>query len=1482
MAVYSIETPKGVLEIEHDGDPSELTGAVESWMSEQEKPKQTGTDMLKRIPAGIAKASADAGAGLLRMSEYVPISPVTEIAKAIPGGKEAIAGVRDYVAGLGDSAASSYGVDPKQNETIPSKIISGAASIVPAIASGPLAPATIAGMMGEQQYQEAADAGGTETQKNIALYGGAAVGALSEALLGVPALLRSAKAAGIPEATFKAISKEAAAQALKGAAREGTQEGVEQVAQNLIANKIAGYDKERGTFEGVPQAMALGAVVGGPVGAVMQTAASLDAISAQAQASSEQTVSEIASVAAAEPPPAIPEAPAPVTVDVTQNGVRTEEVFQPGDTTPSAVVETPAVQDIVPAIKVGDKIIQGEKGQTHQDIVTKYVDETGDVDALNDSLDPGNRLFMDPVGNTYTREQAKEKFGVAFSEDLREKQAAEKEEATFDRQDMVELMDRNSPGEALNYREIRKALGEERYVKRVIPISRLDKSDYGEENFVDPARATLSKGAIIVGPDGKIIDGRHRTAALAKQGEQTVEAYLPQSLANKWATAATTDTGQTPPIQQPPATAGEATVPAEGTAEAAPQQDVTLSAAQLEERIDTILSKHQASTDPAEQTRLWNEAKALMAEQMKAEGQSMGPGAASSAEALATYAERKFGIRFQDNPAIAKELKEAAGNRFYEVLPNKVTAQEATELIDRVGDDQAERMIRDDKSDTSFAVRSTVGQILIQRLNQQYKQLQETNPQEAQAVLNRAADLAEWQMDFGTRLGQGVQSFAMWMRLTPEGKLLGVKKAVKKARERHRQQNQTEVDQVLDTLNTDRTPEEKTQDMQRLGKKNRVARRVRKKLKQLTKEKQTAESFYDTAAADLGLPSLTPEQELELKDLADKVDLAPEGLPKWEAADKFTRAAQAIKGFTKRDLIFGYYYGNILSGAGTQIVNTVDTFFNVVNDVNTLAAANPKAAALIYGALGKGIANGKADAMLSLSKGRRISSNQIGESSGLMEQAKFGQKGGVPSLGPGKVAEMARAVLETKAGAPLNAWKYIGRLMGASDAVMFRGAQEARAALLAFRIATEEGLTSSQRTKRVNEIMGWDRVEEFMEKAKSEGYSGNEQAARATELMLQQRPEGMMQDASEFAGSSTYNERPRGPLGFISGIAQQIGNKYPAFRLIVPFTNIVANVFNRRLDNLPGVALYRARRGYYGSEEAGKNAIIRGHISLGMLTALGALAAQGVIEISGPGPEDPEKRRQLKESGWRPYSIKVGDTYYSYANTPIALGLGIMGNMIDWSKYQKPDQKKDQAFAEATVYSVFGLASYLVSQSFISGLANFMDIFGSSKGKANFAIRNFMSSTASAAVPMSALLKDIDSIYDDARKQSKTLGQAMLSQIPFARYFGKPALNAFGEPIKTGKIRPLMRFASTKTEDPAWSIVSEKQLRVPVPDPFFKTDDENYEYQKLSGQRTKQWILDNAETLRALPTEDAQDLLNESTTRIRKGIRGEMLFKAIQ
>lgn len=866
-----------------------------------------------------------------------------------------------------------------------------------------------------------------------------------------------------------------------------------------------------------------------------------------------------------------------------------------------------------------------------------------------------------------------------------------------------------------------------------------------------------------------------------------------------------------------------------------------------------------------------------------------GPGAASAKEPLASYEKRGFGERLQQDFKLAQELRENIGDRYYEPIPNTVTVDEAIKITNERPVSDSINAIRDETSGIPFHVRATMGQMLVKRLNESYRNLRETNPVEADTILNHAVDTSEWLSRFGTELGQGVQAFSMWGRLTPEGKLLSVERSVRKSRDRYTAEHGGEVGQILDTLNTEgMTDAERFDALRKLFKTNTTASKVKPHIPKLLESartgKLTDQKFYEIAGDRLGLPKWDKHTAAEIVRLAAKVDAAPEGMPRDRATFELSKFIATQKGFDARDVPIGIYYGNMLSGYNTQIVNSLDTFLNIASELNGLAVANPRAAAKIYHNAARGFLDGRLDFISALAKGRMVTDGKWLEVPKLMEVANFGRKGGVPINVKSRTDAVIKAISESRPATILNGWKYVTRLMSASDAFMYRGAYEARMALLGDRVARQEGLSGRALDKRVEELLG--RAEEqthrYELQAKSEGFTGIDAATRVSELRNMSRSMDARADADDFASLATYNHDPQGWLGYVANGLGKASQKYPLLKLFVPFTRIVANVTNRGLNYTPlgfKRAFYGYERGHPLDADARASMLARATFGTLGMTALAAMQSAGTLEINGAGPSDPERRRALEAAGWKPYSLKIGDHYWSYVYTPIGLGLSILGNMTDSYRYKEMEQKD---MLTRAAYSISRIGSTVFSQSFLSGLSNLFQALGKPE-EAVPALKNFFASTA-GSISTPRIILDIQRLFDPTRYQSTTLAGDLLRNTPFAALVNRPALNAFGEPTTY----PSNRFLSTIKPDPVWQLVVNKNLRVSVPDKYTEmpdgkgkggrrriTPEEYYEVLEGSGKQLKQYVLDHMADFQQADPETAQKALDFAAT----GARGNWVYK---
>jgi hypothetical protein len=251
---------------------------------------QAATTLGGRVLTDVAKRRGDlteeeAIAARQQLDAELSLRPELQAAQALRdvGAEVAQVGPRHFAA-----------PDRLRDNELGSAVVSGAASLVPTLASlgaGPAGPILAnAGMMGESQREDAAARGATPDQQAAAFAMGGATGVASEAVLGAPAMMRGLRGANVlPKAlgAVEAAGDQGVAQMLgsvlpavvpmaqqfvKNAVREGIQEGLEQIAGNVVAKDVVGYDEKRDRTEGLGMAMAAGGIVGGGVGAAYKAA----------------------------------------------------------------------------------------------------------------------------------------------------------------------------------------------------------------------------------------------------------------------------------------------------------------------------------------------------------------------------------------------------------------------------------------------------------------------------------------------------------------------------------------------------------------------------------------------------------------------------------------------------------------------------------------------------------------------------------------------------------------------------------------------------------------------------------------------------------------------------------------------------------------------------------------------------------------------------------------------------------------------------------------------------------------------------------------------------------------------------------------------------------------------------------------------------------------------------------------------------------
>jgi hypothetical protein len=574
----------------------------------------------------------------------------------------------------------------------------------------------------------------------------------------------------------------------------------------------------------------------------------------------------------------------------------------------------------------------------------------------------------------------------------------------------------------------------------------------------------------------------------------------------------------------------------------------------------------------------------------------------------------------------------------------------------------------------------------------------------------------------------------------------------------------------------------------------------------------TDESIVKALAEKLGMPDLTEAQLAKMEELAERVRKAPVGTPQYEATRSLLGYIEDQLPLVKGEVIWSMWYANMLSGYQTHERNVISTWANVTANLAISMAVDPKNAPFALSGFISGIKKGWREAKHTVQTGEmpvHIVAQSKLEATSVLERGPF--------KGFAKV---------------FNNWKYVMRLMVAEDAIFFKPAQEQRAMMIAADVARAEGLSGRLLWSRVAEIMGRDaaQVAEFEAQAKAEGYTGYQLQRRMDELAEMVRPESLMQQAVDYAQRGTFNYQPEGMAGIIGQKVREASRSVPLVRVIIPFTQIVANVTNITLDYSPW-GFMRAIKGM--RQIGGKKRAIVGHerasllakATIGSTAMIAAYALDrlnagddddepGWFAVFGKGSGESRKDNQMRERGWRPWSIKLGKYYVDYRLTPLAIPLGIIGSVRDAERWRKLEEKD---IATRLGFATLRSLSVVTDMSFMSGMTQFLEMLNvDSAEQAARLGRSFIArSTVGAAVPN--FFKQLDRTFDPNLRDSSNFLEACLREIPIASRLAGPRLNVLGEPVKQ-RIGPVSLVLGKEIgTDPVWNLIVKNEAWISVP-----------------------------------------------------------------
>jgi hypothetical protein len=651
------------------------------------------------------------------------------------------------------------------------------------------------------------------------------------------------------------------------------------------------------------------------------------------------------------------------------------------------------------------------------------------------------------------------------------------------------------------------------------------------------------------------------------------------------------------------------------------------------------------------------------------------------------------------------------------------------------------------------------------------------------------------------------------------------------------------------------------------------------------------EAFRNAVAPEFGVKEINQDSLAELNAMAQRAQEVG-GVNRNRIIQDMYRRLAREGGVSWGDILRDYWYASVLSGTRTQVDNMLNVLNGALNGM-FMTMLSGKDAGTTAKAWARGTKAGIKEFLPIFLGGQLYLSKQYN-----------------PELSGSAMEGLAESRNVFKRA--LSNAKFVSRLMIALDHITASGSEQAAISYaLSRRFGKEELDRFMKPTKEVLALA--------KQRALNEGTPPDQMDRRIQEIVQETVPFEVLQVAADIRAESTYTQRPKGLMGvfydmILAADEAMAENGIPRlFRFIsgTQFARFAGNMTNAYLNYVPPVALFRYWRSnpnaqfmkWEGGSEEQRNMLL---MKAAFGTALATFAAavflgdddeeERAIDLVGTLKSlDPAKRKQLMAQGVMPYSIKIGDKYYSYRQMEFG---GILAGVAELRDRQRWDPKKWDQETIVDKFRDFAVSGMFIikDSSAISGLTEFVGFANAYKvDSEQFTekfVPRFVSRLAGSVIPNIA--KEIDAWGDPSLYKANTFTDFFMQQVPYwRREVGPgPMVNILGEPIRVERY-PWSRWVREKPEDPEFqtlATLANRGVFLPMPAAaaeFVKgnerrplTPEEMYQYETRVGKQYREFVRQNRAELLRLKPDEAAKFIDKRTQQIRArelaGVRAKL------
>ena len=275
-------------------------------------------------------------------------------------------------------------------------------------------------------------------------------------------------------------------------------------------------------------------------------------------------------------------------------------------------------------------------------------------------------------------------------------------------------------------------------------------------------------------------------------------------------------------------------------------------------------------------------------------------------------------------------------------------------------------------------------------------------------------------------------------------------------------------------------------------------------------------------------------------------------------------------------------------------------------------------------------------------------------------------------------------------------------------------------------------------------------------------------------LMLNDPPEALRLQAADMALYSTFN-RQAGPWAQgLLGLRERI----PGTVFIMPFIRTPMNILSYSFERTPLAPLVGQWRADVAAGGARRDLALA-RLSMGTIAMAVAFDMADRGEITGRGPDDSGEVENLRNQGWQPYAIRMGDTWVSYNRLdPFGFTLGFAADFADMLRRREVEPGEVDEADELMAAAIATVSRSVVDKTWMQGISALIEALDKPEQGARAWMQQMAGSFVPAVVGQAALAtKPEGSVATNP-------AEAVMARIPILADSLPPKRNRWGDVIR--------------------------------------------------------------------------------------------------